>query len=123
MKLIYLQTIKNDERASIYKLALIMNPKIFIEAGIFIVDPDLVPSGQMNNFQEITDERIGFHVNEQILIGERSVKVLKVMVCKNTWINQHYNIPIAEITNEIKNRNRRVQISQNPPAHTEDQQI
>ena len=45
------------------------------------------------------------------------------MVCKNTWINQHYNIPIAEITNEIKNRNRRVQISQNPPANTEDQII
>ena len=115
--------LNDKEREAVYKLALAMNPNLFIESGIFVVNPDLVPEGNINDFLKITDERVGIHVNEEIIIGGKSVKVLKIMVCKKIWIDKYYNIPIAEITNEIKNRNRRVQISQNPPAQTEDQMI
>ena len=45
----YLQ-LTEEEKDAVYKLALLMNPKIFIEAGIFIVDPDLVPQGKINDF-------------------------------------------------------------------------
>ena len=48
----------------------------------------------MNDFLKITDERIGVHVNQEIMIGGRSVKVLHIMVCKNNWLDKYYNIPI-----------------------------
>ena len=57
------------------------------------------------------------------MIGGRSVKVLHIMVCKNEWLNRYYNIPIAKITNNIRNR-RLIQIRQIEPTHrTEEQMI
>ena len=57
------------------------------------------------------------------MIGGRSVKVLHIMVCKNEWLNRYYNIPIAEITNNIRNR-RLIQIRQiEPTLRTEEQMI
>ena len=45
------------------------------------------------------------------------------MVCKNERLNRYYNIPIAEITNNIRNR-RLIQIRQIEPAlRTEEQMI
>ena len=44
------------------------------------------------------------------MIAGRAVKVLHIMVCKNEWLNRYYNVPISEITNNI--RNRRIQIGQ-----------
>ena len=38
----YLQ-LNEEEKEEVYKLALLMKPEIFIEAGIFKVDPCLVP--------------------------------------------------------------------------------
>ena len=78
----------------------------------------------MNDFLKITDERIGVHVNEEIMIGGRTVKVLHIMVCKNEWLNKYYNIPISEITNQ---RNRRIQNilinRMDPVLRTEDRMI
>ena len=69
----YLQ-LTEEEKDAVYKLALLMNPKIFIEAGIFVVDPDLVPQGKINDFLKITDERIGVHVNQEIMMQEELSK-------------------------------------------------
>ena len=115
--------LSEEEKVAIYKLALLLNPKTFIDKGIFLVDPSLVPRGKINDFLKITDERIGIHVNDEIMIGGRSVKVLHIMVCKNEWLNRYYNIPISEITNNIRNR-RLIQIRQiEPTLRTEEQMI
>ena len=117
--------LSEEEKQAVYKLALLLNPKIFIEAGIFIVDPSWVPQGKINDFLKITDEKIGVHVNEEIIIVGRSIKVLHIMVCKNEWLNRYYNVPMAEITNFYRNRNRRIlEIRQSEPIlRTEEQMI
>ena len=75
----------------------IFNPKIFIKAGVFIIDEKLIPNNYDNQFYQITDQRIGFHVNQEIVIGGRTVKVLKVMACNLNWLNKYYITPIKNI--------------------------
>ena len=86
-----------DGMAELFKLVLLFNPKIFIDAGIFILDPVLVPDDSDNEFYQITDERIGIHVNSEIVIGGRTVKVLKVMACNLDWLNTFYFEPWKNI--------------------------
>ena len=93
-----------DEMKEVYKLAILMNPKLFVDAGIFIVNPSLLPEGLSNQFYKITDERIGVHVNQEIMIGGRTVKVLNCMVCDSSWIKRNYVIPLEDLINEIEKR-------------------
>ena len=93
-----------DQMKEVYKLAILFNPKIFIDAGIFIVNPDLLPPGWSNHFYKITDETIGMHVNEQIVVGGRTVRVLNVMVCDSSWVEINYIIPLEALINEIERR-------------------
>ena len=67
---------------------------IFIEAGVFVVDPALGPEGMSNEFYKITDKKFGFHVDQQIMIGGQMVKVLKIMACKTTWLYKFYINPL-----------------------------
>jgi hypothetical protein len=85
------------ERIELIKLVTLFNPKFFTDVGIFIVDPNLVPDDMCNQFYEITDERIGLHLDEEIMIGGRSVKVLKVMACKTSWLYTYYINPLKNI--------------------------
>ena len=82
-----------DSMAELFKLVLLFNPKIFIETGIFILDEYLLPYGFDNQFYQITDERIGIHVNNEIMIGGRTVQVLKVMACNQRWLDRNYFRP------------------------------
>ena len=61
-------TLNEDEQKSVYDLAKLFDPSIFINAGIFIVNPELLLEGRANEFFKITDERLGVHVNEEIMI-------------------------------------------------------
>ena len=88
----------------VYKLSILYNPKIFVDAGIFIVNPELLPKGSSNKFYKITDETIGIHVNEQLVIGGRTVKVLNVMVCDSSWLKRNYIDPLEALINEIERR-------------------
>ena len=90
-----------EERKLVIELAKLFNPKIFIDARIFIVNPDLLPDDLGNNFLKVTDETIGVHVNEQIMIGGKTVRVLKVMVCNSSWLFKNYYNPLKAIENEI----------------------
>ena len=72
----------------------LFNPLIFIEAGVFVVDPALGPEGMSNEFYKITDKKFGFHVDQQIMIGGQMVKVLKIMACKTTWLYKFYINPL-----------------------------
>lgn len=105
--------LSGEELVAVYALAKKLNPSLFLKAGIFIIDEKLLFNNLANQFFEITDETIGFHANQEIVIGGRVVKVLKVMACNNNWLSAYYYRPIAEIDNlvrEIENRNYRSQI-------------
>ena len=94
-----------DDMTELFKLVLLFNPKIFIDAGIFILDDSLLPYGFDNHFYQITDERIGVYVNNQIMIGGRTVQVLKVMVCNQRWLVRNYYRPwknIFELTEKYQ---------------------
>ena len=82
-----------DDMTLLFKLVLLFNPKIFIDAGIFIIDESLLPYDLDNQFYKITDERIGIYVNDEIMIGGRNVKVLKVMACNESWLVRNYFRP------------------------------
>ena len=82
---------------TLIKIVLMLNPKLFVDAGIFILDPNLVPYGMNNEFYEITDNRIGFHINEEIIIGGKIVKVLNFMACRDTWLNKYYFNPLMNL--------------------------
>ena len=87
------------EEDLLLQLVLLFNPKIFINAGIFIVDQSLLPYNMDNEFYQITDQRIGIHVNQEIIIGGKSVKVLKIMACNTEWLNRNYINPLNNIIN------------------------
>ena len=103
-----------DGMAELFKLVLLFNPKIFIDAGIFILDPVLVPDDSDNEFYQITDERIGIHVNSEIVIGGRTVKVLKVMACNLDWLNRFYFEPWKNIF-EAAEREKEMYLPPPPP--------
>ena len=64
-----------------------------LAAGIFILQIDPLPNGLDNQFYEITNERIGIHINNQILLGGRTVRVMKFMVCNPAWLMRNYYRP------------------------------
>ena len=47
----------------------------------------------MNEFYQITDDKIGVHINSEVVIGGKVVKVLKIMACTEDLIFRNYNNP------------------------------
>jgi len=97
----YLNTI--DENAVI-EMALMANPKILIIGGVFVMNDDLIPYDKSNQFYQITDEKIGIHVNQNIIIGGKSTKVLKIMACNKSWLMRNYFDPIENLNHRIKSK-------------------
>lgn len=89
--------LSEEEEKAVYKLAVFFNPKIFIDGKVFIFNPDLVPYNSNNQFYKITDDRIGVHVNQEIIIGGRVVRVLKVMALTKEWLNKNYFEPLERL--------------------------
>ena len=94
--------LSGEELVAVYALAKIFHPSIFINAGIFIVDQKLLFDRSTNQFYEITDETIGFHVNTEIVIGGKVRKVLKLMACNNIWLSKNYFMPIKELDDLVR---------------------
>ena len=94
-----------DEMADVYACAILLNPKMFLDAGIFIINPNLLTRGLCNQFYKITDSRVGVHVNQEIAVGGVSVKVLQIMVCEESWINRNYIRPLENL-NARRDSNR-----------------
>ena len=102
-----------EELVAVYAIATKLSPDIFLNHKIFIINQDLLINSWDNQFYEITDETIGIHADEEIVIGGKVVKVLKVMACNNNWLAEDYYKPISEIdklVEDIKNENYRRQI-------------
>jgi hypothetical protein len=113
--------LSGEELVAVYQVAKLLNPSLFINAGIFIVSQDLLLDLD-NQFYEISDETLGFHVNSEIMIGGKVVKVLKVMACNNRWLQSNYFSPISEIdrlVERIKNRSYGVPIVDTQTTFTE----
>ena len=86
-----------EQLTVLFSLVILFNPKIFINSGVFILDPSLVPVGSTNEFYQITNERINFHFNDEIMIGGKTRKILKVMACTNFWLLKYYYYPLNNI--------------------------
>ena len=103
----------NEEEKAVYGLAALFQPKIFIDAGVFIPKDSLVPNGKVNQFYKITDDRIGIHVNQEIVIGGRVVRVLEVMAFTMDWLNKYYIRPLENISYRLESQQNRY-ISSSP---------
>ena len=66
-----------------------------------------------NEFYQITDQRIGIHVNQEIIIGGKTVRVLKIMACNSSWLNRNYINPVENITNRIRYQAQPIQLYSN----------
>ena len=93
-----------DEKKTVLALATLFDPKIFLEAKIFVLDNGLLTGNFGNEFFKITDEKVGVHVNQEIMIGGRSVKVLKIMAVKSSWLQNNYYNPLRGLYNELTYR-------------------
>ena len=89
--------LNNEQAKLVYGLALIFQPALLIQAGVFIVDSKLLDGEFNNQFYEITNEKIGFHVNQEVMIGGKVVRVKKLMACNNIWLSNNYYNPIDRI--------------------------
>ena len=61
---------------------------MFLSAGIFILAQSLLLNLD-NQFYEIKDETLDVHVNQEIIIEGRSIKVLKLMACNSRWLSSY----------------------------------
>ena len=93
--------LSEPKKLKLIELIALLNPKLFIDAGIIIIDTNLLPDSTTDNqFYEITDQRIGIHDgNEEIMVGGKSVKILKIMACNTEWLNRNYINPLNNIIN------------------------
>ena len=92
--------IPDSEISTIVELAKIFNPEEMLKLGIFILK-DYIDLG--NKFLEITDETMGIHANQEFVIGGIVVRVLKIMLCNETWLKNYYFDPIIDISKPKRN--------------------
>ena len=90
--------LSKEEEQTVLGLVALFNPKVMSDLSLFIVSRNLVPYGSSNEFYQITDDRIGVHVNSEVVIGGRVVKVLKIMACTEDWIYRNYINPAESYT-------------------------
>ena len=100
--------LSSEDKQVLLLVAAILNPIIFLESKVFIVLKDIIPSFPLsyNMFFKITDQRIGFHINESMLIGGKSVKVLKIMVFSESWLDEYYINPFKRLNRIYSKKNR-----------------
>ena len=89
------------EKGVLYDLVIKFSPSLFVNAGIFIVNPQLLNGNNSNGFFKVTDEKIAIHVNQEMMIGGKAVKVLKIMVCTESWLDNNYFNPLKGINDEL----------------------
>ena len=83
-----------EDEIKVLLLAGIFKPQIMIKLSLFIVDPNLLKPGFSNTFFELGNNKIGIHINSEVVIGGVSRKVLKIMACDEAWIVEHFYRPM-----------------------------
>ena len=84
--------LSGEQLLRVYDLAKLLNPSIFLQNKIFILDQGLLLN-EDNQFYEINDEKLGFQAFREIMIEGKLIKVLKLMDYR----------PIQEIETLIRN--------------------
>ena len=85
--------LSSEEEQTVLGLAALFNPKIMSDLSLFLIGSRFVPSGG-NQFYEVTNDKIGFHINSEVMIGGVSRKVLKVMGCTQDWLDRNFFNPV-----------------------------
>ena len=88
--------LSDEEEEMVVTLAILFDPKIFIDKKLFLVGEKYVPSGKINQFYEITNNKFGIHVSSEVIIGGVSRKILQFMGCKNSWLEEYYYEPLKD---------------------------
>ena len=94
--------LSGEQLLRVYDLAKLLNPSIFLQYKIFILDQGLLLN-EDNQFYEINDEKLGFQAFREIMIEGKLIKVLKLMACNPSWLGNFYYRPIQEIETLIRN--------------------
>ena len=95
---------KNYDRLSknegdlVLSLAILFTPDILIKNYIFFIDSKCCEFFPENEFYKLTNNRIGIHVNSEVMIGGISRKVLKTMGCNKPWLERYYYDPMNEFS-------------------------
>ena len=89
---------------------------MFLSAGIFILAQSLLLNLD-NQFYEIKDETLDVHVNQEIIIEGRSIKVLKLMACNSSWLSSYYYEPINQIDTLIRRIEQEKTNNHHPPEN------
>ena len=90
----YYYLLSTDEEKKVILLAALFNPEVMIKASLFINEPVLIRPGFNNEFFELSNNKIGIHVNSEVVIGGVSRKVLNIMAYRETWLDYNYYEPM-----------------------------
>ena len=95
------------EEQSVLGLVSTFNPTLMLELNLFKIEPDFVPIGKENEFYDISDEKFESKIQSEVTIAEVHRKILKVMICKQSWINKYYEEPLKEYENPTKTEEKK----------------
>ena len=87
------------EEQTVLGLVSTFNPTLMKDLNLIKIEPDFVPIGKEHEFFDISDEIFEGKINSEVVIAEVNRKVLKVMVCKQSWIDKYYEEPLKEYEN------------------------
>ena len=87
---------------TLIKFALLFDPKLLIDARVFIEDPDL---DMVNRFYAIQDKTMNFNINDEITIGGITTRVQRVMAFKPSFLMIYYYSPLLRLTEPPKQTN------------------
>ena len=106
--------LSEEEEEMVVTLAILFDPKIFIDKKLFLVGPEYVLPGSTNQFYQITNNKFGIHVSSEVIIGGVSRKILQFMGCKNSWLEGYYYEPLRDYLdshpNFLQKKNVAIQI-------------
>ena len=100
-------------------LCIVSSPEALEQFSLLLVKPELLPNGSGNEFFDIKDPRLGVEVPEAVTFAETPVKVLKVMVCTEEWIDKYYTQPAQSFIEEeqAKAQNKGANVNNNMPPN------
>ena len=108
-----------EEQKIVAGLCIVSNPEALEQFSLLLVKPELLPNGSGNEFFDIKDPRLGVEVPEAVTFAETPVKVLKVMVCTEEWIDKYYTQPAQSFIEEeqAKAQNKGANVNNNMPPN------
>ena len=92
--------IPDSEIVSIFYLAVLFNPEVMMKSGLFLLRNNSFDYLR-NRFLKITDETVGIHANEEIIIGGLVVRAIQIMTCTESWLSDYYYSPIKRVINML----------------------